>query len=97
MTLAYLLFRVSDYLEDNTVFDTNRRFLGVTNAAFDGTEYLSVTVVHSLIHTGGRGGQPAPWSFSLRPRVPTHDLTFLGEKYTDILRHCTRERGSKIL
>ncbi len=85
--------------EDFTFFDTNRRFLGVTNSASDGFEYLSVVVIHSLVHTGGVGGQEPSWKerLSLRTRVETHDLSFLGRKYKDILKHCTRERGSKRL
>ncbi|MFN6962421.1 MAG: hypothetical protein ACK4S4_01515 [Pyrinomonadaceae bacterium] len=84
---------------DNTFVDSNHRFLGVTNAAFDGTQHLSVVIIHSLLHTGGVPGRKPSWTeqLSLKTTVETHDLTYLGSKYQDILKHCTREKGSKIL
>ncbi|MBX3297460.1 MAG: hypothetical protein KF762_17295 [Acidobacteria bacterium] len=84
---------------DFTMVDTGRRFLGITNAAFDGQEYLSVTVVHSLVHTGGIVGKDSSFSdrFRVGLRVQSHDLKYLGKKYLDLLKHCTREGGSKLL
>lgn len=70
----------------------------VANIASTRAELVSV-LIHELVHTGGIGGQEASWTelLSFRATVNTHDLTFLGDKFKDILKHCTRERGSKLL
>ncbi len=79
--------------------DTGRRFIGLTNRAIEGKDdHLSVVIIHSFVHSGGIAGQDIStwWQRNISGNVP-HDLKFLGEKYKDILKHCTRERTSKAL
>ncbi|MBA2749735.1 MAG: hypothetical protein H0U45_13610 [Tatlockia sp.] len=76
--------------------DTGRRFIGLTDRAIEGKDdYFSVVLIHSLVHTGGKERQDSQtweeWFWGINP----HDLRYLGEKYKDILKHCTKEGRSK--
>lgn len=76
--------------------ETGWRFIGLTNSAVDSkaSEHLSVVLIHSFIHSGGVPGEDIPKNWN---GEKPHDLKNLGEKYKDILKHCTREGGSKEL
>lgn len=66
---------------------------GLTEAG----EYFSVIIIHSLLHTGGLADTRER---SLSDRfwgVKPHELVSYGQKYKDVLKHCTKEGGSKIL
>jgi YD repeat-containing protein len=79
--------------------DTGQRFIGITNRAIkEEDDYLSVTVIHSLLHSGGMPGQDNSTWFdrNISGNVP-HDLKNLGEKYKAVLKACTREGGSRAL
>jgi hypothetical protein len=79
-----------------------RNFIGLTDAALTPTdpqrkEFLSVVLIHSLIHTGlipGKESESETYGFQ---KVTPHDLKYLGQKYKDILKHCTKEGGSNLL
>jgi hypothetical protein len=78
--------------------DTGWRFIGLTNRAIEGRDdYLSVVMIHSLVHSGGMPGKSdrgwSEWFWGINP----HDLRYLGDKYRDILKYCTREGRSKAL
>lgn len=61
-------------------------------------EDFGVVLIHSLIHTGGKGGEKTEGSSGGGLRnAPFHDLKYLGEKYKDILKYCTKRGGSKLL
>jgi YD repeat-containing protein len=92
----------SDYAWPGPYGDTGTRFIGLPNRAFTNTvgpesEHLSVVVIHSLIHSGGKEGKDSQtWGDWVNGETP-HDLKYLGQEYKDILKYCTKERGSKML
>ena len=88
--------------------DTGRRFMGITNRAIEEKlDWLPVAVIHSFIHSGEiKGGQTwgewllwqrtnRTWGEWFWGRHP-HDLRFLGKKYDDIIKSCTKRGESKI-
>jgi hypothetical protein len=71
-------------------------FIGMTNLGLnEKKDYLEVTVIHALIHSGGIPGKSIPyfkrdWEDifgGLRGFVPP-DLHYLGKKYDTILEKC---------
>ena len=93
----------SDYAWPGEYESTGWRFIGLPNKAFTNTtgkdgEHLSVVVIHSFIHSGGVPGQQIQSWMDFFNREVKHDLKYvLGERYKDVLRHCTKERGSRML
>jgi hypothetical protein len=58
---------------------------------------VEVTVIHALIHSGGIPGKESRGFVDKYVLgVPAHDLTYLGQKYRDIIKNCTLF-GSKAL
>lgn len=90
-----------DYAWPGLYGNTGWRFIGIPDSAFTQTtgpesEHLSVVLLHALVHSGGKEGiqqKQTWWDWLMQDKK--HDLHYLGEKYKDILRECTRERGSK--
>lgn len=86
-----------DHSWPGTYGTTGQRFIGLADRAFGNEEHLSVVVIHSLIHSGGIPGKTErTWTDVILNQWP-HDLRYLGQDYKDIMKHCTREKGSKIL
>jgi hypothetical protein len=94
------------YRKNRTAFDhswpgiygnTGHRFIGIADRAFGNEEHLSVVVIHSLVHSGGKEGKVERSLTYVILNVTPHDLRYLGQAYKDILKHCTREKGSKML
>jgi len=77
------------------------RFFVVTDAAFqEKGDYLDVTIVHSLLHTGGKDGKgisyfKKDWDDLLVTGFVPSDLHYLGEKYDNVIKACTKN-GSKV-
>lgn len=80
--------------------ETARRFIGLTNRAIsEEDDFLSVSLIHSFIHSGGIGGQDtSTWMQRNVTGYKGNDLRHMDQKlYRDIIENCTKERHSKNL
>ena len=80
--------------------DTGRRFMGIADRAVaEKDDNFDAVVIHSFIHTGGKEG--IPYTYFSRPVIDWFtkteyppDLHYLGQKYDDIMKACTK-KGSR--
>lgn len=62
---------------------SGKRYIGITSSGLrEEIDHLSVTIIHSLLHSGGKEG-----------RSGFHDLVYLGKKYDDVIEACQNNKS----
>lgn len=71
-----------------------KRYVGLTDVGLtEKYDYLSVTIIHALLHSGGKEGKifrtwnEAWWG------INPHDLRYLGKKYDDVIESCQNNKS----
>ncbi len=60
-----------------------KRYIGITSSGLrEELDYLSVTIIHALLHSGGK-----------EARSGFHDLVYLGKKYDDVIEACQNNQS----